>query len=185
MKGIALAVVIIALSVGAIMFGCPIPDNDNSQFLRVHIRADSNDYSAQAVKYAVKNAVTEYLTPYLSTCSTKAQAVQTVRRQLDKIVEIADVTLLEKGFDYKATAKITAESFPTRSYDGFVLGSGVYDALIIELGSGKGDNWWCVVYPPLCFVGGDCNGTNAIRYKSKLVEIVNNFKLSQALPLSE
>ena len=63
------------------------------------------------------------------------------------------------------------EEFPTRVYGGLTLENGFYDALIIELGSGKGDNWWCVVYPPLCFSG---EGTNYV-YKSKLKQIINDF----------
>ena len=67
------------------------------------------------------------------------------------------------------STKLNNEYFPTRAYDDLVLENGYYDALIIELGSGKGDNWWCVVYPPLCFA--DC--TQKIEYKSKFLEIIN------------
>ena len=56
-------------------------------------------------------------------------------------------------------------------YDGVTLEAGVYDALILELGTGKGDNWWCVVYPPLCFTGGNAN----VIYKSKIAEIIRKF----------
>jgi stage II sporulation protein R len=57
-----------------------------------------------------------------------------------------------------------------------VFESGCYDALIIELGEGKGDNWWCMVYPPLCFIGGEDNGSGKITYKSKILEIIEEFK---------
>ena len=65
------------------------------------------------------------------------------------------------------------EEFPTRVYEGVTLEAGVYDALIVELGTGKGDNWWCVIYPPLCF-SGEATGNN-VQYRSRIWEIIRNF----------
>lgn len=143
----------------------------HTEYLRIHIRADSNAEQAQAVKYKVKDAVTEFLTPFIVECDTKRKADETVRRLLDDVERVADRVLSENGFSYRSTAKLNNEKFPTRVYDGLVLDGGFYDALIIELGSGKGDNWWCVVYPPLCFKGQNGN----IVYKSKIMEIIDNF----------
>ena len=82
--------------------------------------------------------------------------------------------LAQNGFAYTSDAQLKKEIFPTRSYDGIVFEQGEYDALVVNLGSGKGDNWWCVVYPPLCFVGGELTGGGVV-YKSKLEEIVKEF----------
>ena len=60
-----------------------------------------------------------------------------------------------RGFTYRSSVKLAVERFPTRTYGDLTLGEGYYDALIVNLGSGEGDNWWCVVYPPLCFLGGE------------------------------
>ena len=68
-----------------------------------------------------------------------------------------------------------SEYFPTRCYDDVVLESGEYDSLIVELGSGTGDNWWCVAYPPLCFVNATDDGTENVVYRSKLLEIIKSF----------
>lgn len=143
----------------------------HTEYLRIHIRADSNEDGAQAIKYKVKDAVTAFLTPYIAECKTKNQADETLKRLLSKIEDVADNVLKVGGFSYRSTAKLNTEKFPTRVYDNLVLESGYYDALIIELGSGKGDNWWCVVYPPLCFKGQNGN----IVYKSKIQEIINDF----------
>ena len=91
--------------------------------------------------------------------------------QLKEAEAIAEKVLLENGFSYGASAKLIKEEFPTRVYEGATLLAGVYDAFILELGSGEGDNWWCVVYPPLCFAGGEQN----IVYKSKILEIIRSF----------
>ena len=90
---------------------------------------------------------------------------------IDKIKAVADKVLKENGFCYQARVSVKNENFPTRVYDGVELKGGFYDALIVELGSGKGDNWWCVVYPPLCFTGEQ----TSYRYRSKILEIIRAF----------
>ena len=90
---------------------------------------------------------------------------------LEEIEKVADSVLNENGFSYSSKAGVRNELFPTRKYDDLVLDGGYYDALIIELGDAKGDNWWCVVYPPLCFTGEG----QGYQYKSKIKEIIDNF----------
>ena len=133
----------------------------NTEYLRIHIRADSNEQEAQAVKYAVKDAVVEYLTPIIAQIQTKEQAKQRLNSELENIESVANATLKSKGFSYTCSASIKTEEFPTR----------VYDSLTLEQGSGKGDNWWCVVYPPLCFVG----ESTPYVYKSKIQQVINDF----------
>ena len=147
------------------------PNQLSTEYLRIHIRANSNSNEDQAVKYAIKTAVIEYLTPFIAECNTKQKAKQVFLEQELEVEKVANKVLLESGFNYKSNVKIREEYFPTRTYDGLTLDAGVYDAVIIELGDAQGQNWWCVVYPPLCFVG---EGTK-YQYKSKLLEIVNDF----------
>lgn len=143
----------------------------NTEYLRIHIRADSNEQEAQAVKYAVKDAVVEYLTPIIAQIQTKEQAKQRLNSELENIESVANATLESRGFSYTCSASIKTEEFPTRVYDSLTLEQGFYEALILELGSGKGDNWWCVVYPPLCFVG----ESTPYVYKSKIQQVINDF----------
>ena len=146
---------------------------DTAEYLRIHIRADSNAEEAQAVKYLVRDEVVDYLTPVVATCETKERAIQSVQERLAEIARVATQTLSKNGFSYGAKASLKQEEFPTRVYNGYTLPQGEYTALIIELGSGKGDNWWCVVYPPLCFASP--SGKNVV-YKSKIMEIIQNWK---------
>ena len=148
------------------------PKNVNTEYLRIHVRAHSNGEDAQAVKYKVKDAVVDFLTPYIATIKTKAQAEQKLSGLLTQIEKVANCVLEQNGFTYKCKAKLAVENFPTRTYQNFTLEQGYYKALILELGSAKGDNWWCVVYPPLCFTG-----DSAVQYiyKSKIVEIIKEF----------
>ena len=142
-----------------------------SEYLRIHIRADSNENEAQAVKYRVRDRLVEHLTPMVAECQTKAQAMDGIAGRLEKLSAVAEEVLQEYGFDYGATAELTTETFPTRVYDGYTLPAGEYTALIVRLGRGTGDNWWCVVYPPLCFAATDTN----VVYKSKIKEIIDRF----------
>lgn len=168
-------VLFIILGGGILLFAVPqkVDTAPNSQYLRIHIRANSNDQCDQDVKYKVKQAVVDYLTPYLANATSKEQAVDIVSTNARDIESVCDVVLRANGFDYGSNACIRSEFFPVRSYLDFTLDEGYYDALIVNLGTGSGDNWWCVVYPPLCFV----NETSAknFTYKSKLYEIIKNF----------
>ncbi len=143
-------------------------------FLRIHIRANSNEMVDQNVKYAVKNAVVAYLTPKLENAATKEQAMAVVKDNLGGIVSTADDVLSKNGFGYSAKADLTREDFPTREYNEVVLPSGEYDSLIVSLGEGGGNNWWCVVYPPLCFLN-TTPSQDGVVYRSKLYEIVKSF----------
>ena len=147
-------------------------ESAGAEYLRIHIRADSNEDEAQVVKYKVRDRVVEYLTPLVAECRTKEEAMKTMRRALTDIEEVASVVLKENGFSYGATAGLERELFPTRVYGEYILPAGEYSALILRLGSGEGDNWWCVVYPPLCFVG---DGSANVIYKSKIKEIIDKF----------
>ena len=91
---------------------------------------------------------------------------------LSLIDNVANSILKRNGFSYVAKSKLAVEEFPTRSYNGFVLEEGIYDALIVELGEAKGDNWWCVIYPPLCFTSTN-TGSNVV-YKSRILEMIKN-----------
>ncbi len=165
---------ILAVAIAAIAFWCggfSDMGSANDAYLRIHIRADSNEAEAQAVKYKVRDAVVKFLTPVVADCGTKDAAMKKIAEKLGEIEETAESVLAANGYGYGAKASLRREEFPTRVYDRVTLEAGVYDALILELGSGKGDNWWCVVYPPLCFSGG---GGNVV-YRSKIAEIIEQF----------
>lgn len=172
MKKISIAV--IAIIIGVCCF-LAIPQNssDNNEYIRLHIRANSNSEYDQSIKYTVKDRVVEYLTPVSKKITSKESMYNVLYDNLPKIKQVVDAELKRLGQNYKSNVKLTQEEFPTRTYQDVTLEGGIYDALIIELGSGTGDNWWCVAFPPLCFNGKD-NGSDKVVYKSKIAEIFNN-----------
>ncbi len=139
---------------------------NKEDYIRIHIRADSNESDAQAVKLLVRDEVVAYLTKEAENISSKEEMRHLILDKLDYLSELANNVLQQNGFSYKAQARFGMESFPTRSYGELTLPDGEYEALIIELGTGKGDNWWCVAYPPLCFIASEDKGTDKIEYKS-------------------
>ena len=177
MKKIAVVLLVALALVFGISYFCGENTSSNQEFLRIHIRANSNDVADQNVKYAVKKAVVDYLTPQLAEVCTKQQAMQVVEANLVQIQAVANSVLAQNGFYYTSNVSICREVFPTRSYDGVVLDAGIYDALIVNLGSGEGDNWWCVVYPPLCFVPSQSQtGNTNVEFRWKILEVIKNWK---------
>lgn len=149
------------------------PSEDvNSEYLRIHIRANSNSFEDQAVKYKVRDAVVEALVPVLSEVKTKSEAENVMEENFTYIQNVANAVLIGNGFSYKSKIKLSTEYFPTRTYEDLTLESGYYDALILELGEGVGDNWWCVVYPAFCFLKTK-KSSNSV-YISKIWEIINS-----------
>lgn len=146
--------------------GCT--NNQNDSYLRIHIRANSNLECDQNIKYKVRDLVVEYVTPYVKDCKSKDEVKKVLNQQNAEMTLIINEFLQENNFDYGCNIAINEEFFPTRTYEDLTLEEDYYDALIINLGSGKGDNWWCVVYPPLCF-----KGEGKIVYKSKIKELIN------------
>lgn len=160
---IFLSIVIIILTAFA---GVPKTERE---YLRIHIRANSNGKADQAVKCDVRDAVVLYLTPLVGDLESKEEALAIVSEELPALEGIAEDILQREGFFYGAKVSLRKEEFPTRVYEDITLEAGVYDALILELGSGEGDNWWCVVYPALCFSG------TPKGYKSFLWEILQKY----------
>ena len=145
---IGLIVVFVLISTVVLVLNYAPNAQAETDYLRIHVRANSNDEIDQSVKYIVKDEVVKFITPYAAQCTDKQRAVEIISSILPEIERVCDSVLKENGFSYTSRASVRAEEFPTRIYGDLTLESGIYDALIIELGTGKGDNWWCVIYPP-------------------------------------
>lgn len=123
------------------------------KILRFHVLANSDDASDQQVKEQVRDAVGAYLSPYLENLSSKAETIEVVENHMDEILEVADTVLAENGKEYGSRGEIATVAFPEKTYGSYTFPPGDYDALEIHLGEGKGHNWWCVLYPNMCFRG--------------------------------
>lgn len=174
-----LSCMLICLLVVAIFCGTVFFDKNSEVFvntdnlLRIHIRANSNEQVDQNIKFKIKDEFVNFLTPLVANCMDKQSAIDVIIKHATKLEQIADEVLTKNNLDYTSKVQVKQEYFPTRKYENYVVSSGIYDAVIVSLGSASGNNWWCVVYPPLCFT----NFTNSqnVVYKSKIMEIINKF----------
>ena len=120
--------------------------------LRFHVRANSNTAEDQLLKMDVKKAVLDSLYNGLPNTATKEEAIAYIMENIDKITLAAKDTINRKGHNHPVKAYITTSFFPTMPYGDIALPAGYYDALRIDIGEGIGENWWCVMFPPLCYV---------------------------------
>ena len=122
------------------------------EVVRLHILANSDADGDQAVKLLVRDALLPEMNMLLAGADDKESACSALTAALPSIAAAAEAVLRENGYDYSARASIARAYFPTREYGEVALPAGPYDALRIELGAGAGRNWWCMVFPPLCYV---------------------------------
>ena len=126
------------------------PDPIYASVFRLHIRANSNSVEDQATKLAVRDALLPFTAELFADCNGLSDAVLVAEAEQDAITAHINASLSSLGADYTASIRIGKEDFPERNYAGEVYPAGEYTALIVELGEGTGDNWWCVLFPSLC-----------------------------------
>ncbi len=131
--------------------------------IRLHVVADSNSTEDQQVKLVVKDAVVAYLNENMPANGGIAEAKAYLIEQTQNITLLAQETLRANGFEDAVAVSVGQEAFGAREYETFSLPSGVYDSLRIKIGSGEGENWWCVVFPSLCL------GASTEQFKSTAV----------------
>ena len=116
--------------------------------VRLHVIANSDSESDQALKLKVRDAIVEDLKNCGAT--SKEEAVSYIESEKEKLENIADTVLEESGSTDRAVIKIGKEDYPTREYENFALPAGNYTSVRVIIGNGEGKNWWCVLFPPLC-----------------------------------
>ena len=128
-----------------------ISDNLYNSVFRLHVIANSDSKEDQDLKYLVRDNILEYINKQKK-FSSKDDVIESSKTHLEEIKQIAKNTIIENGFDYDVTVQIGNFEFPTKKYGDISFPSGFYDALKIKIGNAEGQNWWCVMFPPLCFV---------------------------------
>jgi len=118
--------------------------------LRLHVLANSDSEEDQALKLAVRDAVLAEVTPLLEGCESRSEAETLVGDHLDAIAAAAEAVVSEWGYGYGVSASVGLEAYPERSYGSFRLPAGEYCSLTVRIGEAAGQNWWCVLFPPLC-----------------------------------
>lgn len=176
--------------------------NISDSVFRLHVIANSDSEEDQNLKYIVRDNVIKYLDSITSNVNTKEDIVEIIYNNLDKFNEIAQNTVYENGFSYNVSVQIGNFEFPEKTYGDVTFPAGYYDALKINIGDADGQNWWCVMFPPLCFIDvssgvvpddskeileSELNeeeyllitkADNKSKIKFKIIEVLQNLKIS-------
>jgi stage II sporulation protein R len=129
-----------------------ISQNLSENFFRLHILANSNSKQDQELKLKVRDKIIEYMNTQNLSDISKQDVVYQVSENLNIYTQIAESVIQDAGFDYPVTVEVGNYLFPTKKYGNLSLPAGNYDALRIKIGNASGENWWCSLFPPLCFV---------------------------------
>lgn len=165
-------------------------DKLKGNIIRLHILANSNSQEDQLLKYKIKDDLSASISVLLKNIKNKSQAKKVVLDNIDYLKSLTKSKIKDNGYDYDIDICLTKSYFTTRKYDGFVLPAGSYDALKIIIGEGKGNNWWCVAFPPMCspvYSNDDNNKeilgddqlqmiTQPCEYKFAIIEFLENIK---------
>jgi len=126
--------------------------NVKDEIIRLHVKANSDTEEDQALKLKVRDRILKETAPLFEKSQSIEETRAIVKENLENIKSIAEEVIREEGKDYEVKVNFGMTSFPTRKYGEIVLPAGEYEALLVTIGEGKGKNWWCVMFPPLCFV---------------------------------
>lgn len=139
-------------SICAISYAQNVSTDIANSVFRLHVIANSDSEEDQNLKYIVRDNLLNYMNSICKDCKSKQEAISIVEKNKDVFEKIASQTIRENGFSYSVKINVGNFEFPTKNYGDISLPAGYYDALRIEIGEAKGQNWWCVMFPPLCFV---------------------------------
>ena len=122
----------------------------SENLIRLHVVADSDSAEDQAIKLQVRDAITRKLNTVMDDLPDMEAAKAYLQEHLPELEQVANDALRAAGNGCKAVVTLAKEAFPTREYDTFTLPAGIYESLRVTIGSGEGQNWWCVIFPSLC-----------------------------------
>lgn len=127
-------------------------ENIAKELIRFHVRANSDSEADQQLKLQVKNAVVAYMERLLEGSGSVEESGKRIEDNMEEILQEAMQVIHENGYEYDVSGYMVKEYFPLRVYGDVALPPGEYTAFRIDIGEAEGKNWWCVLYPPLCFV---------------------------------
>ena len=124
----------------------------SEKVVRLHVLAHSDEEADQKLKLQVRDRVLDGFSEKLEDCSSKEETLALLQKAKGEICALAQAEVQKKGYDYPVSVSVVREEFPEKQYGQLVFPAGVYDALRIEIGRAEGQNWWCVMYPQMCYV---------------------------------
>ncbi|MBR3755703.1 MAG: stage II sporulation protein R [Firmicutes bacterium] len=168
-KEVLLLLMISSLFGSAAVYGAQHPANEHPGMIRLHVIANSDTPEDQMIKRKVRNEIIAAMEG-----QTDLEGARTyIDQHLTEMEDKAEMVISDCGAEYSAKAERKVTFIPEKSYEDLTLPAGNYEALRITLGEGKGQNWWCVIFPQLCLIGEDDGGEKLV-LKSKIKEMLKN-----------
>ena len=186
-------------TINAIPYVEAVSTDISDSVFRLHVIANSDSNEDQALKYKVRDNLLKYMNNICRNCASKQEAINLVTEHQEEFKQVALDTIKKEGYSYNVKINIGNFEFPTKQYGDISLPAGYYDALRVEIGEAKGRNWWCVMFPSLCFIDVSSgivpeeskeelqnilsdeeysiisdNSDNGIKFKFKLIEFFAN-----------
>lgn len=132
---------------------CRLQQSIAGKVLRFHVLANSDSESDQQLKLKVRDAVGAQMAEVLSDAESLSDCERLVTENMEEIRQTAEKVIAQQGYDYTVEAFLQEVSFPVKTYGDYTFPAGEYEALELVIGAGEGHNWWCVMYPNMCFSG--------------------------------
>ena len=139
-------------TISAISYVEAVSSDISDSVFRLHVIANSDSNEDQALKYKVRDNLLKYMNNICRDCASKQEAINLVTEHQEEFKQVALDTIKKEGYSYNVKINIGNFEFPTKQYGDISLPAGYYDALRVEIGEAKGRNWWCVMFPSLCFI---------------------------------
>ena len=141
------------------------------KLIRFHVIANSDTDEDQNLKLKVRDKVVEALSEKLSNVNSLEEAENVLKENIDYVNEIAKEVIEENNYTYEVNTMLSYENFPDKVYGDYVFPQGNYEAFRVIIGEGKGQNWWCVMFPSLCFVDESKNEVDSSELKDEIENI--------------
>ena len=203
---LVLLLLIVFVCFSAYFYVTAVSSSISDSVFRLHVIANSDSDEDQALKLKVRDSLLEYMNSLCSSTSSKEEAMRIANEHIDDFTKIAQDVIAQNGYNYSVDVSVGSCAFPTKEYGDVSLPAGTYDALRVKIGSASGHNWWCVMFPPLCFVDvssgivpdeskeilhdtmsdeeydlvTSSDSDSELTFKFKLVEFFENFRLKLA-----
>lgn len=149
---VILTLLSIFILISAISYVDAVSNNIADSVFRLHVIANSDSEEDQKLKLKVRDELLSYMNIISKDSTNKQEAMKIANEHKKEFTQIAEKVIKENGYDYTVNIQVGKADFPTKYYGDITLPAGTYDALKVQIGDAKGQNWWCVMFPPLCFV---------------------------------
>lgn len=169
-------IILIGLIMGIYVFiGYKFSDIEiPNEALRIRILANSNSDYDQQIKNNVKVEIQDYVYNLLKDTTDIEEARKIINSKLDNISSLTNMSLKKQNYNLPYSVNFEYNYFPEKVYKGITYDAGYYESLLITLGSGKGDNWWCVLFPPLCLL--EAEESTEVEYTTLVGELLKKYK---------